>query len=150
MKQTLSLALLAALSLVSASSCGSSAGNTTIANSGPAGDSAKTSTKPVPKADISAKAVDLAKEYDADGKSVQKYSGKNVEISGKFARSAGTAEAPEVKFDTAGGASVTCVLDPSAYQTAAKFQAGQEIKLVGVGDPVTIIGPKFKNCQVVP
>jgi hypothetical protein len=82
---------------------------------------------------------------------MDKYKDKVVEISGKFSRNAGSEDALEVKFDAGEPTlEVTCRINASAVQAAAKFQKGQEIKMTGIGDPYGITGPLFKDCQVAP
>lgn len=123
------------------------ASNSSNATNSSASSSAAPATS-AKKADIKATAEDLAKEYKADPKSAEKYKDKVVEITGKFNRSSGTTENPEVQFETGSSVWVTCVLSPSAYQAAAKFEKGQEVKLVGTTDPYSITGPRFKNCEI--
>ena len=126
------------------------ANNSTVAN-------ATTATTPAAaaptarKAEMTTTADALYKEYKADSKSMEKYKGKVVEISGKFSGTSGSGDAIDVKFDTGDPALwVTCRINPSAVQAAAKLQKGQDIKMTGIGDPMSIIGPLFKDCQMVP
>lgn len=142
------------LSVVFVGSCGSGAtGNSSSSANKPVSSNTTSAGNSAPapsarKADITATAEDLAKEYKADSKSVDKYKDKVVEVRGKFNRSSGSAEAPEVQFETGSDVFVTCRLSPSAFQAAAKFQKGDDIKMTGIGYPYTISGPIFKDCEI--
>ncbi len=136
-------------------SCGSATtgNNSSSANKPTSNASSSTANAAAPAsartAEFKMTAEALAKEYKADSNSKEKYKDKIVEISGKFSRSAGSVDVPEVKFETGDtGVDVTCRLSPSAFQAAAKFQKGQDIKLTGKGNPVTIIGPIFNDCEI--
>jgi maltose-binding protein MalE len=134
MKRILFGTSLTVLALICLSSCGSSSSNTASVNTGNNASTAQA----------------MAKDYAADSKSSAKYDGKAVEISGKFERSSGSIEEPELKFETGNSVQVTCKVSKSAIQAVAKFEKGQEIKMIGIGDPITIIGPMFKECEVAP
>ncbi|MDM7923520.1 MAG: hypothetical protein QUS14_14575 [Pyrinomonadaceae bacterium] len=135
-------------------SCGSTGPNNNSSSANKPGSSNASSTAnaapaaSVRKAEITATAEELAKEYKADSKSVDKYKEKVVEVRGKFNRSSGSAEAPEVQFETGNDVFVTCRLSPSAFQAAAKFEKGQDIRMTGIGYPYTISGPIFKDCEI--
>ena len=159
MKLSLTSATCIAFVLAITAACGSTSSNET-SRSGAANNSAgdlktsapaNTSAAPAPprKADITTTAETLYKEYKSDPKTMEKYKGKIVEISGKFSRTSGSANSPEVVFDTGDpGLWVTCRLNASAFQAAAKLEKGQAIKMSGIGDPASIIGPLFKDCEM--
>jgi hypothetical protein len=100
------------------------------------------------KAEVTTTADALYKEYKADFKSMYKYEGKVVEISGKYFGNSGTDDSIEVKFDTGEALKVNCRINASAVQAVAKLEKGQQIKMTGIGDPSGIIGPLFKDCQM--
>src|SRR5687768_12873372 len=124
-------------------SCGStSTNNTSTANKAPAGNMAgsannatavNSSAPSLPsdrKAEITTTAEALYKEYKADSNSMQKYKGKVVEISGKFSKTGSIGDATTVKFDTGEPSlEVTCRVNASAIQAAAKLEKGQQIKM---------------------
>jgi hypothetical protein len=162
MIRRINLVFLCAVVLGLLCSCGASGSNSSAtANSGkpstapansPASSSANSSAPATArKADITTTVDALVKEYNAGPKSLEKYNGKVLQVSGKFDHSAGTETAPEVKFDTGGPyVSVSCILNASAIQVAAKLQKGQEITMIGTWDPMSIIGPRLKDCQMAP
>jgi hypothetical protein len=141
------------MSLALVGSCGSATtGNNSSTANKPSSNATSTANAAPPAsartAEFKMTAEALAKEYSADSKSVDKYKDKVVEVSGKFNRSSGSVDAPEVQFETGSGVFVTCRLSPSAFQAAAKFEKGQDIKLTGIGYPYTISGPIFKDCEI--
>lgn len=123
-----------------------------IASTGNTATAANLSAASAPsdrKAEITTTADALYKEYKADDSSMQKYKGKVVEISGKFSRTSAIGDAITVRFDTGEPAlEVTCRVNASAIQAVAKFEKGQQIKMTGIGDPASIIGPLFNDCQL--
>lgn len=162
MVRRLSVCLIGIVVLAFGWACGPTAtNNTSIANKAPAsnvagpnnsGTAANSSAASAPsdrKAEVTTTAEALQKEYKADPGSMQKYKGKVVEISGKFNAGGSIGDAITVKFETGEPSYyVTCRVHPSAIQAAAKFEKGQQIKMTGIGDPVSMIGPLFNDCQI--
>ena len=151
------ICLLGVRGLVFSWSCGSattvnvdSANKAAAGNANGTASSAKPAAPSARKAEFTTTPEELLKEYKADPKSMEKYKGKVVEIAGKFSKTAGSADALEIKFEPyeASKDVVTCRINASAVQAAAKYQKGEEIKMTGIGDPYSIIGPLFKDCEV--
>jgi hypothetical protein len=83
---------------------------------------------------------------------MDKYKGKVVEISGKFAGSSGSDDTLAVRFETSGTAiQFLCRLAPGTAGVVSKYEKGQDIKMTGIHEPfLSMDGPGFKDCQPVP
>lgn len=162
MIRRLSICLVGIVVLAFGWACGStSTNNTSSANKPPAANTASSANNATAanssaaqaasdrKADITTTADALYKEYKADSNSMQKYKGKVVEISGKFGGTSAVGDSTTVKFDTGEPAlPVTCRVRASAIQAAAKLEKGQQIKMTGIGDPASLMGPLFNDCEM--
>ena len=141
-------------------SCGSTASNIAVnvtrntantassTNVQTGANSATGSAPAVRKAEITTTADALFKEYKTNIKTMEKYEGKVVEISGQFSHTSGSENSIDVKFETGDPLKVSCRVNASAIQAVAKFEKGEQIKMTGIGDPTGIIGPLFKDCQI--
>ena len=111
-----------------------------------------TSAPPAQKPELSVTAEALYQESKTNKNVMDKYQGKVVEISGKFAASSGSENSLSVRFETSGSAiQLLCKLADGTAGVVSKYEKGQDIKMIGVGDRfASIDGLGFKDCRPAP